>query len=142
MVLTYFPPNNITDLVALDINQTQYSSETTIEIIANDLFLEQWSPEISFSAYYSTCAPLLCTYKVTRYNSPLQTVTTLLSVCGGLSVMLQMCVLHTVRFWRNYKAHRRARLDSGKSLVTCNNPKCPYSSHYLAGASSEYTPVY
>ena len=116
-VLTYFPPNNITNLVPLDINQTQYSSATTIEIIANDLFLEQWLAEISFSAYYSTCAPLLCTYKITRYNNFLQILTTLLGVYGGLSVVLRLCVLHIVRFWRNYKVQRRTQLDTGKSLV-------------------------
>ncbi|CAF4244773.1 unnamed protein product, partial [Adineta steineri] len=81
-VLTFFPSSNITHHDILQMNQTHYAVETTIEILANNLFLEQWSSEISFSAYYSACAPILCVY-------------------GGLIIVLRVCASNVVRFWRN-----------------------------------------
>ncbi|CAF4164670.1 unnamed protein product, partial [Adineta steineri] len=81
-VLTFFPSRNITHHDILQMNQTHYAVETTIETLANNLFLEQWSSEISFSAYYSACAPILCVY-------------------GGLIIVLRVCASNVVSFWRN-----------------------------------------
>jgi hypothetical protein len=102
-VLTYFPVSNVTNITTLNINQTKYSAETTIGILVNNIFLEDWSSEISFSAYYSECAPILCTYKFTEYNSILQILTTLLGVYGGLTVVLRICIPRIIRWWRNRK---------------------------------------
>lgn len=113
-LLTYFPTSNITSQDVLDTNQTQYSPEETIERIVDDLFLEQWSPHISFASYYSTCAPLLCIYKVTQYGSFLQILTTLLGLYGGLTVVFRLVVLQIVNFWRNYRMRRQTQLDAGK----------------------------
>ena len=113
-LLTYFPTSNITSLDVLDANETRYSSKDTIEIIANDLFLEQWAPHISFASYYSTCAPLLCIYKVTRYGSFLQIVTTLLGLYGGLTLVLRIVVLQTVRLWRNYRLRQQTQIEAGE----------------------------
>jgi hypothetical protein len=116
-VLTYLPVSNITNLDTLNINETRYPSETTIEILVNNLFIEQWSSEISFSAYYSKCAPIFCTYKFTEYNSILEILTTLLGVYGGLVVALRMCVPPAVHFWRNRKIQHKTEVDMRKSFV-------------------------
>ena len=100
-VLTYFPMSNITSTDVLNISETQYSFDTTIETLVNNLFIEDWSSNISYSAYYLKCAPILCTYKLTKYSSILQILTTLLGVYGGLTIVLRMCVPHVVRWWRN-----------------------------------------
>ena len=100
-VLAYFPTSNITGNDILNISQTLYPFDSTIEELVNNLLIEQWSSNISFSAYYSQCAPILCTYKLLQYNSFLQILTTLLGVYGGLTVVLRMCVPRVVRWWRN-----------------------------------------
>jgi hypothetical protein len=62
-VLSFFPTCNITNVDILYINQTGYLPLTSIEILVNNLFIEHWSLKTSYSAYYSNCAPILCTYK-------------------------------------------------------------------------------
>lgn len=114
-LLTYFPTSNITSLDVLDVNQTRYLPGKTIETIVNALFLEQKSTRMTFSAYYSTCAPYLCTYKVIRYASFLQALTTLLGIYGGLTLVLRIVVLHSVRFWRGHGERRQTQLQDGKS---------------------------
>ncbi|CAF1210515.1 unnamed protein product [Adineta steineri] len=106
-ILTYFPTINITGDDILNINQTKFEPNTTIEMLANNLFIEDWSIESSFGFYYSKCAPILCIYKYAERNSFLQVLTTLLGVYGGLTVALRMCIPHAVRFWRNRKIPNR-----------------------------------
>ncbi|CAF3857047.1 unnamed protein product [Adineta steineri] len=106
-ILTYFPTTNITGDDILNINQTKFEPNTTIETLANNLFIEDWTAEPLFSAYYSKCAPILCIYTFTERNSFLQVLTTLLGVYGGLTVALRMCIPYAVRFWRNRKVPNR-----------------------------------
>ncbi|CAF1180168.1 unnamed protein product [Adineta steineri] len=106
-ILTYFPTINITGDDILHINQTKFEPNTTIETLANNLFIENWLIEPLFSAYYSKCAPILCIYTFTERNSCLQIITTLLSIYGGLTVALRMCIPYAVRFWRNHKVPNR-----------------------------------
>ncbi|UJR20676.1 hypothetical protein I4U23_023797 [Adineta vaga] len=101
IVLTFFPATDITILDTLKANQTKFSPETNVETLAQSLFLEYWSAKTSFAAYYSTCAPILCTYKLTKQNSFLQILTTLLGVYGGLTLALRMCIPHMVHNLRN-----------------------------------------
>ncbi|CAF4129948.1 unnamed protein product, partial [Adineta steineri] len=102
-ILTYFPTINITGDDILNINQTHFEPNTTIENLAKNLFIEDWSKETLFSAYYAKCAPALCTYTFTERNSFLKVLTTLLGVYGGITVALRMCIPYAVHFWRNRK---------------------------------------
>lgn len=119
-LLTYFPLTNITNLDILHINQTHYPPNTTIQTLVNNLFIEQWLSNTSFTSYYSKCAPILCTYKLTKYNSVIQVLTTLLGVYGGLSVVLRFSIPFIVRFWRNRRIPRQRQPDIGNISVMKN----------------------
>ncbi|CAF4114461.1 unnamed protein product, partial [Adineta steineri] len=120
-ILTYFPTINITGDDILNINQTKFEPNTTIETLANNLFIEDWTVEPLFSAYYSKCAPILCIYTFTERNSFLQVLTTLLGVYGGLTVALRMCIPYAVRFWRNRKVTNRNQLTILQRLRNAQN---------------------
>jgi hypothetical protein len=129
-VLTYFPTSNITSLDVLNVDQTQYAPETTIEVLVDNLLIEDWSLNNSFSAYYSTCAPILCTYKITQRNSFLQVLTTLLGLYGGLTIVLRFCVPRAVRWWRNRKLLFRTDRQPRKFFTVCNVDRCRYFRHF------------
>jgi len=120
-VLGFFPISNISHLDTLNINQTQYSSKTTIETLVNNLFIEHWLSKTSFSAYYSKCAPILCTYKFLEYKNILEIFTTLLGVHGGLTVVLRFFVPFVVRWWQRRKTLIRTEPNTRKSFITRDN---------------------
>ncbi|CAF2635891.1 unnamed protein product [Rotaria sp. Silwood2] len=100
IVLRYFPLSNNTRIYALDINQTQYAPNTSIEILVNNLFIENWFSNSLFSVYYLQCAPISCTYKFTEKKSALHVLTILLGLYGGLTTALRLCVPLVIRWWR------------------------------------------
>ena len=55
-----------------------------------NLFIDQWSIEVNYSKYFSECAPSSCTYTTTNYNSIYYAITLLLSLYGGLIVILRL----------------------------------------------------
>jgi hypothetical protein len=52
-------------------------------------FIKDWSPTIDYRKYFSDCSPLLCTYITTDHTNFAYTIVLLLSLYGGLTVMLR-----------------------------------------------------
>ena len=118
-VLRFFPSRNNTNFYALQTDQTRYSPLTTLEVLANELFIEHWSANNSFTDYFSQCAPISCTRQVTEHNRPLYIFTTLLGLYGGLTVALRLGVFFIVNQWRK----RRIEPSSGRRCsckLTCS----------------------
>jgi hypothetical protein len=64
------------------------SSNTTIETILGQLFVEQWFEKVSFNLYYKECAPRFCQYSYSLTFNRVYFVTTVLAVMGGLAKVL------------------------------------------------------
>jgi hypothetical protein len=99
-VKTFIPSSNITGVYPLNKNQTEFDPNTTIEIIINELFIENWTMKPSFSNYYAQCAPIQCTYTVVQRNDALYVLTKLLTIYGGLTATLRLLVPFIVGWWR------------------------------------------
>ena len=65
----------------------------TIQSIADRSFVDQWIEEFSFTEYYRTCAPRLCTYQIVRHPHLISIVTTAITVIGGLSTFLKILMM-------------------------------------------------
>ncbi|CAF4015884.1 unnamed protein product [Rotaria sp. Silwood1] len=102
-VLRFLSNNNMTDIKQLDVNQTQFSPRTTIDTLFTNLFIEKWSTISSFTEYYKKCSPILCTYTFIQRNSALYIITKLLSLYGGLVIVLRFCVPYIIIWWYNRK---------------------------------------
>jgi hypothetical protein len=99
----------------LDPTQTsQYSINSTIEELLEQLMLEQWTPNISFSAFFAQCNATSCNYTVTAKNSPVYVLTVLLGLYGGLTASLRLIVPHIVSilFTRSCKRNNAAEIPS------------------------------
>ena len=99
-MLSFFAIYNETGIIILSLNETRCDRKTSIETMTKNLFIEQWSTESSFSAYYKECAPVACTYRFPQRNSFLYVLTTLLGLYGGLTVVLRICVPRAIDWWR------------------------------------------
>ncbi|CAF1297121.1 unnamed protein product, partial [Rotaria sp. Silwood1] len=102
-VLRFLSNNNMTDIKQLDVNQTQFSPRTTIDTLFTNLFIEKWSTISSFTEYYKKCSPILCTYTFIQRNSALYIITKLLSLYGGLVIVLRFCLPYIIIWWYNRK---------------------------------------
>ena len=59
--------------------------------------IEQWNPVSSYDLYWQACAPIYCTYsQIVRAKTFLEMVVTMVSMTGGLIVVLRMITPHLV----------------------------------------------
>ncbi|CAF1165555.1 unnamed protein product [Adineta ricciae] len=70
------------------LNQSQFSPETLINDILNNLFIEAWNEEYNFSKYYEICSPKQCTYSFDQSFNFLYIAVTIISLFGGLKIIL------------------------------------------------------
>ncbi|CAF4179203.1 unnamed protein product [Adineta steineri] len=92
-----FPSRNITEQLNA-IQTSRYAINTTVEQMLQNLMLEQWKPNISFSKFFTQCNVTSCTYSIIMRNDFLYVITALLGIYGGLTVFLRLVVPHIVKF--------------------------------------------
>ncbi|CAF4031279.1 unnamed protein product, partial [Adineta steineri] len=114
-------PDQFVDIQILDINSTRFPPHTRIQIILDNLMIETWNENISYEKYYEKCAPEQCTYTYTSRNNPVQIITTLIGLFGGLSVALKIIVSLIVRRIRNrMRPHEETNVVTGQHVTVRN----------------------
>lgn len=84
---------------ALNISEkSHFSSNTTIDILVDRLFLDEFVKTFNYSSYYSRCQPQFCQYTFNQQSEPLYIITSLLGLYGGLSVVLRLIIPYLVKF--------------------------------------------
>ncbi|CAF0788937.1 unnamed protein product [Adineta steineri] len=81
---------------ALDPDLSKYDEK--IEMIINRLMVDKWLPNVSFLSYYKKCAPLSCTYQYDGRNNIFISITTVISIFGGLSLALKLLIMFSLEF--------------------------------------------
>ncbi|CAF1429312.1 unnamed protein product [Adineta ricciae] len=113
IVQSFFVSTN-TNFVSLDSTKTRFDPEsTTVEMLVNELFVEQWLTRISFSQYYAQCAPISCLYSYSKRNDILYVTTTVLGLYGGLTVVLRLIVPRLVKCVRD---RRRTPITTAETI--------------------------
>jgi hypothetical protein len=82
--------NSSNSSIALSATMSRFSINTTVVELINDLFVEEWATSINYSSYYEQCSPLLCTYTYSQKVNALYTITLLLGLQGGLTIVLNI----------------------------------------------------
>jgi hypothetical protein len=70
----------------------RFSINTTIEVLMQALFLENWTVSFSYEQYYSTCAPISCTFTIEQQFNLFLFIVTAVAVYGGLNKGLRMLI--------------------------------------------------
>ena len=102
--------NTIDAVMPLSLNMSQFPVNTTINDLVEKLFIENWSTTINYSAYYAQCLPLLCSYTYIQKLNSLYTITVLLGLCGGLTLILRWICPNIIYLF--YQIHRYWRKRS------------------------------
>ncbi len=70
-------------------NLSRFVINTTVGDIAQNLFIEEWSPTINYSIYFTECALISCSYRYIQQVDLLYTMTFLFGLLGGLTFVLK-----------------------------------------------------
>ncbi|CAF1226590.1 unnamed protein product [Adineta steineri] len=105
----YLLPRVLMNITALNSSlPSQYSQDSTIEYLLNNLMIEEWNPTQMYAQYYNECQPIECTYTIRTRNNIFYVITTLIGIIGGLTrvskilvPILVKIIVYCFRKWRN-----------------------------------------
>ena len=127
--------NDSSQIIPLSQNISQFSPNTTIAELIDNLFIEQWITTHNYSSYFHQCVPFSCTYSYIERINVLYTVTFLLALQGGLSIVLQwLCprlVLILFQIFSYRKNKRNATVLPVQSTNNDNNARADETPQYV-----------
>ena len=111
---------------------SRFALNDSLRTIFNELMIEEWTIEGFFDNYYDSCAPSTCTYTYAQRLDIVYVVTTIVSLFGGLVVVLRLLspisvrIVHaTIRLWQR-RLQRAINLSisaptEGKIIGACRS---------------------
>ncbi|UJR19904.1 hypothetical protein I4U23_023036 [Adineta vaga] len=102
--------NHINSSKPLSTTASRFSINTTINKLIDDLFVEQWTTTINYSSYFQQCSPLLCSYTYIQHFNLLYTITLILGLEGGLTIVLQwVCPTIVQIIFKIYQSRKKRK---------------------------------
>ncbi|CAF0944231.1 unnamed protein product [Rotaria sordida] len=98
------------DLTFQSLDPTLSSPNVTVQTLINKLLVDRLEHSIDYNQYYSSCAPISCTYSYNQRVDSIYLVTSIIGLFGGLTIALKLFVpmiVKTIRHFKNY--HHRNR---------------------------------
>jgi hypothetical protein len=103
-------PFNATALI-YNSSTTQYMITTQIQEIIEQLMIEQWNNQISFSSYYEQCNPVVCVYTYNTQGDLAYVFTITIGLIGGLTTIFIIIIPPVVAFLRRRKRPQSIETD-------------------------------
>ncbi|CAF4166648.1 unnamed protein product, partial [Adineta steineri] len=120
--------SNVTHLSSIT---SRFSVNTSINELVHNLFIEEWTTTMTnYSFYFKQCSPLLCSYTFTENFNVFSTITFLLSLQGGLTIILKwICptIIRIIDKFYKYLKTRRNVIQPVNSLEM-EATECPETS--------------
>ncbi|CAF1660606.1 unnamed protein product, partial [Adineta ricciae] len=95
--------NGTNEVIQLNSSLTRFNINDTVETMAHELFIESWISNVSYEAFFNSCAPSSCTYKNYYRFDILELLAVFLSVYTGLSTVIRFIVPYFVSMIRNIR---------------------------------------
>ncbi|UJR12700.1 hypothetical protein I4U23_016874 [Adineta vaga] len=102
--------SNVTD--SLSINNSRFSMNTTIDELINNLFIEEWKKLVNYSSYFQQCSPFSCSYTYIQQFNVLRTLTILLGLQGGLTILLEWICPKIIQIIFKLNQYRKKRINT------------------------------
>ncbi|CAF2840226.1 unnamed protein product [Rotaria sp. Silwood2] len=99
-------------------NLSHFSQNTTIGELINNLFIEQWSTQINYASYYQQCSPSICSYTSIEKFNTFHTITVVLGIQGGLTIVLKWICPKLVRIGSKIYHHRKKQPNTVNPINT------------------------
>lgn len=92
MITSHVTSSHAINWMPLTSMRSQYSVNTTIQIMLDQLMVEKWNWSINYNSYYAQCQPYECMYTYESKNDAIYIVTTVLGLVGGLTTALSFSI--------------------------------------------------
>ncbi|UJR07167.1 hypothetical protein I4U23_011455, partial [Adineta vaga] len=96
----------------LSTTNSSFLQNITIDELIHNLFLESWSTSMDYSLYYEQCSPAVCSYTTTERFNILYTITIILGLQGGLTIVLKWICPKFVRIGSKIYHYRKTKAKS------------------------------
>lgn len=73
----------------LNSTKSRFGINTTVIDLVTELFVESWSIKMNYSNYFDQCSPMICSYTYTQQLISISTVTYILGLFGGLTILFK-----------------------------------------------------
>ena len=138
--------NNNNDAIArsthspLTANTSRFSVDTTVIDLISELFIEKWMTSTDYLAYFKQCSPVSCSYSYVQRLDSLYTLTVILGLYGGLSVILKWVCPKIIRFSNQIYQWRRQRqrpVQPVSSMAMLTNPAAVQNANAAENITSD-----
>ncbi len=76
-------------------------NRTTVDDLMKNLFIETWKSTINYTNYFIQCSPLQCTYSYVEQANLFYSITSLMSLSSGLTLILVwLCPIVIRLIWK------------------------------------------
>jgi hypothetical protein len=99
------------------LDPTLSASNATVQSLVNALMIDRWETSVFYERYYEACAPLSCSYLINKRANPLYIISTIVGLCGGLSVVLKLISPVIVRIGQRCIIRRQRRVQPAVSVI-------------------------
>jgi hypothetical protein len=101
---------NLSTIRPLDASlPSEYWSNTTVDELVANVFMEKWSYNVNYTAFFSVCNPSICSYVISQPRNPLQTISILLGLYGGLTAIVKFTAPYLIAIFRRIALKLRRR---------------------------------
>ncbi|CAF0806123.1 unnamed protein product [Adineta steineri] len=76
--------------------KSRFETNTIINDIIDNLFIEQWEINVSYATFYQQCSPTCCSYSISKRNNFFYIISRILGLCGGFTAILKIVVPHSI----------------------------------------------
>ncbi|UJR20167.1 hypothetical protein I4U23_023299 [Adineta vaga] len=81
------------NISAMNFSRTsRFRRDAFIQTIIDELFIEEWKINKYYSSFYNACAPISCSYIIRKEDYYMYTVSRILGLYGGLTIVLRLIV--------------------------------------------------
>jgi len=94
---------------------SRFSSNTTINEIFSQLFVEEWINSTNFTSYYTRCKPSQCTYTLRKRFDTGYMLTIMLGFYGGLSALLDIILPPIVKLFIQKWTKRNTQIQTDQT---------------------------
>ncbi|CAF3879329.1 unnamed protein product [Adineta steineri] len=108
---------NITP-IPLNITNSRFLMNMTVMNLINNLFVEKWSSILNYSSYFYKCSPMICSYTYIQQLNSFYTITYLLGLYGGLTIVLKWISPKIVYLVNKTYQRRKKTTNSIKPIST------------------------
>ena len=105
----------------LSTNNSQFSMNTTIAELIENLFIEEWNTSIDYFSYFQQCLPLYCSHTYIEKYNVLHTITVVFGLQGGLAIILTWICPKVILIIARVNQYRKKRTNTVQPICSVEN---------------------